>query len=148
PINDFVEAMKTADKGAFVKGAEGKGGDASKEGSKGVEGDMGAGRGPTDASSDAAALKRLKDDPEVKEHHQKLVDVATGMKEPQKTEFLKNLDKFEARAAKTEDSYKKQFEAQGMKSEDAEKAAENKAQEQVENTYKNIERLMEKNDKA
>jgi len=142
PIEKFTEAMKVGEKGAFVKGAEGKGGDATMEARKGVEGDMGAGR---DSSSDAAALKRLKDDPEVKEHHEKLVEAAKDMKEPQKSEFLKNLDRFEARAAKTEESYKKQFEAQGMKPEDAEKAAEKKSQEQVEKSYENIERLLADN---
>src|SRR5262249_27968095 len=55
---------------------------------------------------------------------------------------------FEERTAKQEEQYKKEFEAQGMKPEEAAKAAQMKACEQIEKTYKNMEKLLEVNPKA
>jgi len=102
-----------------------------------------------DQLQDAKALERLTGDPEVKKEHAELERRAREtMTEPELSQFLKNQDKFEGRLASLERQYQKEFEARGMSPEQAAKEAEHRATEQVEKTLQNMEKLLEKNDKA
>jgi hypothetical protein len=98
---------------------------------------------------DTKALERLKEDPEVKAEREKLEKRAREtMKEPELGKYLDNMKKFEERVPELQRQYQREFEAKGMSPEAAAKEAEKKAHEQVENTCKNMEKLLEKNDKA
>jgi len=218
PIKDFTDAMTKAEKGAYVKGYEGKGGDTGKghEGSMGMPADGPSGlakdagaslhsdaaradlsiRHPFDSAyelgsalghrlkgdkpadkppdkpadkpletaqektpeqqeqAEKQALQKLKEDPDVKGDYTKLHDrveelaKAGKISEQERKDFEDNMDKFEARSAKLQQQYVKEFEAQGMKPDDAEKAAEKKAHEQVEKSFQNIEKMLENNANA
>src|SRR5262249_8867557 len=57
PIQDFVDAMKKGDKGAFVKGYEGKGeGGKGKEGSSGMPAETSEGQSAAPAAKAADAM--------------------------------------------------------------------------------------------
>lgn len=98
---------------------------------------------------DGKALESIKNDPEVKKHHDELEKHARAtMKEPELTKFLENMNKFEEREASMQRQYQKELEAKGMKPEEAAKEAEKKTHEQIERTYENLDRLIAKNDRA
>ncbi len=75
--------------------------------------------------------------------------VAEAIKDPkEQQEFLENMKKFEGNMAKMQEQYQKELEAKGMDPSEAAKEAERKAAEQIEKTYRNLDRLLEKNDSA
>ena len=99
---------------------------------------------------DVKAQERLRDNPAVKAEHEKLEKIAEKkISDPEeRKQFVENMQKFEQRAAAHENEYQKQFESQGMKPDEAAKAAADKVHKEVTDSYKNVERLMGDNPKA
>jgi len=103
---------------------------------------------------DAHAADRLLSNPEVKAEHDRFHSKLEGLKrdhkitEAQAAAMEANMQKFEAREAEQQAQYRNELQARGMKLEDAETAAQAKAQTQIQETYRNIERLLEKNSRA
>jgi hypothetical protein len=60
-----------------------------------------------------------------------------------KEQFKQDLERFHKRSAELEDTYRKQLEADGMESEEAQAIAKQKAAEQMIGTYREIGRLLE-----
>src|SRR5262249_6575150 len=102
-----------------------------------------------DQLQDAKALERLQGDQQLGKAHEELAKRAREtMQEPELSKFIKDMDKFEGRAASLERQYEREFRAKGMSPEEATRESEKKAKEQIEKTYQNMERLLAKNDSA
>ncbi len=100
-------------------------------------------------AKDAKALESIKHDPEITKEHADLEKRAREtMKDPELKQFLDNMSKLEEREAAVQRQYEKEFLAKGMSPEQAHNEAEKKAHEQLEKTYQNLNKLLEKNDKA
>src|SRR5262249_23162791 len=102
-----------------------------------------------DHFEDAKVMERLQGDQQVSKAHEALAERAKEtMQEPALSQYLRDMNKFEGRAALLERDYQREFIAKGMSPEDAARESEKKAKEQIEKTYENMERLLAKNDKA